>query len=74
MLFVIRKIQLPHEYGDKRRRIIRSYIKTHPDLRICSSEIVRKVSLDVGYTIDKNKSNDFVRRVIKEYIEFLNNS
>lgn len=52
--------------GLSRKVIIGTFIR----LRSSGADgnMVRVVCNELGYTIDKNGSNDFVRRVLKEYL------
>lgn len=53
----------------------RDIIETYKIVRQAPSEhtIVFRIAKILGYKIDKNKNNSFVRKVINEYIEQVSN-
>ena len=71
---MISPLQLPPSGTLSRRVIIREYqtILLHPPSE--NPAVVRIIAERLGYTIDKNRSNDFVRRVIREYLMYLEQS
>ena len=60
--------KIPQEISPSRRTIIRSYLRLR---EIAHENIVREIAQELGYTLDKNNSNEFVRRVIREFLETL---
>ena len=60
--------QMVQRLSPSRMRIIKEYLKLRGNVER-DTNIIRLIAKNLGYTVDKNRSNDFVRRVLKEFFE-----
>lgn len=60
---------LPSKHlSPSRLSIVRAFVALRADPQRVAHSIVFTIARDLGYTIDRNNSNDFVRRVIRDYL------
>lgn len=65
------KVIFPEKCSASRREIILAFYAVRRRHAVAGSELVRQISRRLGRVIDKNGSNDHVRRIVKEYVQFL---
>jgi hypothetical protein len=58
---------LTHRQNLPRRMIIEKYKEVRM-LPLREHSVIYEVAIRLGYAIDKNRTNDYVRRVIREYL------
>ena len=69
------KIMVPEDFSQQRVRIINEYVNVYTEVYmrsvIVNSDLIRHIARRLNYNIDRNGTNDFLRRVIRKYIDFL---
>lgn len=59
---------IPSGWNPSRKRIVKEYLKLRSAHMFLDVPIVKAVAMNLDYRIDKNGSNDFVRRVLRQFL------
>lgn len=65
---------IPSHYGPSRRRIVIEFQRLRERGNNVEKTVVYQIASNLGYSIDRNFSNDFVRRVLKDYLRSISHS